>query len=110
MSRDSSVHGSLTRAVDRGANAAEEIHRAIACIPLDLLEHVDGLGEAVDGVRKLQDRSITAVYELVRGINHDVERVANDLMQPPRKARKVRKKPAGRARSTTARARSKSAG
>jgi hypothetical protein len=107
MTQQSNLRESVIRAVDRGATAAEEIHRSIACIPLDLLEKVDGLEEAVDGVRKLQDRSISAVYDLVRGINHEVGRVADDLLKPSperRRVAKARKTPVRRPRKAPSKA------
>jgi len=79
-------------AVDEGANAAEDIHKRIANLPLDVLAQASALEETVEGVRKLQDRSIHAVYDLVRGINHQVIQLANDLLPPPRKAVRSRRK------------------
>lgn len=58
--------------VERTAQAAENVHRAVAGLPLDLLEHVDGLKRPVARVRKLQDQSITATYDMLRGVNREV--------------------------------------
>jgi len=66
--------------VDSGTETAEEIHRSIASIPLDVLERIDGLEGTIGDVRKVQDRSIGAVYDLVRGVNRDVAKLADDLM------------------------------
>ncbi len=58
--------------VEWTAQAAENVHRAVAGLPLDLFEHVDGLKRPVARVRKLQDRSITATYDMLRGVNREV--------------------------------------
>ncbi len=64
--------GRLKRTVDRNTEAVERIHRAVAGFPLDLLEQIDRLEKPVAHVRKLQDRSIRATYDLVRGIEREV--------------------------------------
>jgi hypothetical protein len=67
--------GALRRVVDRNTQAAERIHRAVAGFPLVVLEQIDGLERPVARVRKLQDRSISATYDLVRGIEREVARL-----------------------------------
>ena len=52
--------------VDEGANAAEEIHKRVASLPLDVLERLDALEDVVKDVRKVQEQSIGAVYDLSR--------------------------------------------
>jgi len=83
-------------AVDRGATTAEEIHKSIADLPLEVLEEVEPLKRLVKRVRKAQERSISAVYELVRGINEEVARVTRDVLPNGRGARQ-----GGRSRTTT---------
>jgi len=83
--------GRLKRVVDRNTEAAERIHRAVAGFPLGVLEQLDRLAKPVARVRKLQDRSIGATYDLVRGIEREVAQ----LVRPPdaakqRSARKAR--------------------
>jgi hypothetical protein len=83
-------------AVDRGANTAEEIHKSIADLPLEVLEEVEPLKKLVNRVRKVQERSISAVYELVRGINEEVAKITRDVLPNGRGARQ-----GGRSRTTT---------
>ncbi len=92
----------VSKAVDKGADAAEEIHKKVVNLPLDVLERNRVLGGTAKDLRKFQDQAIGAVYDLVRGINHDVVKLANDVLGPrpagrprPRKrsARKGVKKP-----------------
>ncbi len=85
--------GRLRRVVDRNTEAAERIHRALAGFPLDVLEQLDRLERPVARVRKLQNRSIGATYDLVRGIEREVARLVRPdaAKQPaPRKARSVK--------------------
>jgi hypothetical protein len=91
--------GRLKRVVDRNTEAAERIHRAVAGFPLDVLERLDRLERPVARVRKLQDRSIDATYELVRAIEREVAQLVRPAavakQRAPRKARTVkRRKPA----------------
>jgi hypothetical protein len=67
-------------AVDRGATTAEEIHKSIADLPLEVLEEIEPLEKLARRVRKAQERSITAVYDLVRGINEEVAKVTRDIL------------------------------
>ncbi len=86
--------GRLKRVVDRNTEAAERIHRALAGFPLDVLEQLDRLERPVARVRKLQDRSIGATYDLVRGIEREVARLVRRpdaaKQRAPRKARSVK--------------------
>ena len=70
-------------AIDKGATTVEEIHRAIADLPVTVLERADLLEETRSEVRRLQDASIGAVYDLIRDVNHKVARLANDLLEKP---------------------------
>ena len=98
----------VREAVDEGADAAEEIHKKMVNLPLDILERSDVLESTAKDLRKLQDQAIGAVYDLVRGINRDVVKLANDALgpRPARKAR-ARKHPA---RKGVKRAKKKTAG
>jgi len=78
----------LTRVVedviDKGANTAEEIHRAVGDMPIAVLENL-GMNEAATGVKKIQDRSIGAIYKLIRTVNHEVADLAADLLEQRQK-------------------------
>lgn len=98
-SRKTRLQG-LRKAVDEGANSAEDIHKRLANLPLDVLGESGALEGTVKRVRRFQDRSIHAVYQLVRDINHEVVRFASDVLPPRRhKAGAARKKPAAKARA-----------
>ncbi len=85
----------VRKAVDEGADAAEEIHKKVVNLPLDVLERNGVLESTVKDLRRFQDQAIGAVYDLVRGINHDVVKLANDVLAPPPARRpRARKRPA----------------
>ena len=73
--------------IDKGANTAEEINRAILDLPVTVLESL-GLEETADDVKKVQDSSIGAIYKLIHDINHKVADLATDLLEQPGEKRK----------------------
>jgi hypothetical protein len=74
----------IGKAVDRGTETVERVHRAVASWPLDALGRVGRFEKPVARVRKLQDRSITASYEFVRGVNHEVAQLVRDAARDRR--------------------------
>ena len=67
-------------AVDKGATTIEEIHKSIADLPLKLLEETELLRKPAREVRRVQDRTIGAIYDVVRGANRRVARLVSDLI------------------------------
>ena len=82
----------VEKVVQRSVDRVEEIHKKVAGLPLDVLEQLEVLEGAVRDIRKLQDRSIGAVYGAVRDINHEVTRLAKGLLVPARSKARPRKK------------------
>ena len=82
----------IQEAVDKGATTVEEVHKSIADLPLKVLEEVEFLKKPVKQVRRVQDRSIGAVYDLIRGINEQVGKLANEVLSR-RPSRAARRKP-----------------
>jgi hypothetical protein len=68
-------------AIDRGATTVEEIHKAIADLPLRVLEQIEFLRKPLKEVRRVQDRSIGAVYDLIREINQRVGKLAAQMLR-----------------------------
>ena len=58
--------GRVQDEVVKGANAAEKMHKAIADLPLEMLERTRVLRGPAKRVRRAQDRAIGVVYEMVR--------------------------------------------
>jgi hypothetical protein len=73
--------------IDKGANTAEEINRAILDLPVTVLENL-GLGDTAEHVKKVQDSTIGAIYTLIRDINHKVADLAEDLLDQKRAKKK----------------------
>lgn len=88
----------------RGTESLESVHRAIAQFPLDVLEQIERLKRPVARVRKLQDRSITATYDLVRGVNREIVRLVSERPAgKPAKKRVAKKTSAARPAKVAAR-------
>jgi hypothetical protein len=68
-------------AVEKGATSVEEIHRAIADLPLDILERLELFEGTVTEVRRVQDQTLGAIYDLIRGLNDEVSKIASEALQ-----------------------------
>ncbi len=71
----------IQEAVDKGATTVEETHKAIADLPLKMLEEIEVLKKPVKEVRRVQDRSIAAVYDLIREINEQIRKLAGEILR-----------------------------
>ena len=60
-------------AIDKGATTVEEIHKSIADLPLKILEESELLKEPAKEVRRVQDHTIGAIYDVIREINSRLE-------------------------------------
>ena len=70
----------VQREVDDGATSVEEIHKAIANLPLDILDRLDIFEETAKGARKVQEASIGAMYDVIRKVNDEVGKLAKELL------------------------------
>lgn len=99
--RDSGAMQLLARireAVDRGADAAESIHKQVAKLPLAPFEGVEPLEGALKDVRRMQERAIGAIYDLVRDINRELVRLAEEsFVEVERQAKRRAPRKAARA-------------
>jgi hypothetical protein len=62
----------------------EEIHRSIADLPLGVLERLGLFEASAKDVRLIQETSIGAIYDLIRKVNHEVSRLAGELLDSSR--------------------------
>ena len=67
-------------AIDKGATTVEEIHKSIADLPLKMLEESELLRGSAKEVRRVQDHTIGAIYDVIRGINREVGTLASELL------------------------------
>ena len=70
----------IEHAVDQGATTVEQIHRKIADLPLSTLERAGLFERTADDVRSIQEASIGAVYDVIREVNHEVTKLARELL------------------------------
>lgn len=91
----------VRQAVDEGATTAEEIHKAIADLPLEVLQRIDVFKDTVQDARRIQEASIGAVYDVIREVNREVTSLAGDLLERSSKLRtgSRKKAPATRRKS-----------
>jgi len=87
----------VRKLVDDGATTAEEIHKAIADLPLDVLQRLDVFQKTAKDVKRIQDTSIGAVYDVIRKVNREVTRLASEIPARAQKRRPSRKTPAKKA-------------
>ncbi len=80
MKNQETLSAWIEHTVEMGTTSVEKIHKAIAGLPLEVIER-NGLWEdAAQDVRKLQEQSIGAVYDVIREVNHQVAEFAADLL------------------------------
>jgi hypothetical protein len=91
----------VQEAIDEGADSVEEIHRSIANLPLDVLERLDVFKETMKDVRKVQNTSIGAIYDLIHKVNREVGELASEMLERPAPRKTA---PRTVARTTAARA------
>ena len=70
----------VQREIDDGATSVEAIHKAIANLPLDILDRLDVFEETAKGARKVQEVSIGAMYDVIRKVNEEVGKLAKELL------------------------------
>ena len=91
----------IQEAIDEGATTVEEIHKSIADLPLKILEDNELLPQTTKEVRRLQDHTIGAIYDVIRDVNEKVGKLASDLLEKastprtPRHAEHAKKRVAG---------------
>jgi hypothetical protein len=95
MTSERSVEGKalvkfIQDAVDKGATTVEEVHKSIADLPLKILEESELLRGPAKEVKRVQDHTIGAIYDLIRGINKRVGTLASELLTEAAKRRGAR--------------------
>jgi len=99
MTKPKDIADLVEEAIDKGATTVEEIHKSIADLPLKVLEKINILKKPIKEVRRVQDYSIGAVYDLIREINERAGKLASDMLRK-RKA-PVRRRTTRSARTKT---------
>jgi hypothetical protein len=58
----------------------EEIHKSIADLPLKILQDTGLLRGPAKEVKRVQDHTIGAIYNVIRDVNEQVGRFASQLL------------------------------
>jgi hypothetical protein len=90
MTKRKTLAGLIEDAIDKGATTVEDIHKSIADLPLKVLEESDVLRGPAKEVRRIQDHTIGAIYDLIRGINERVGTLASELLAEASRRRGAR--------------------
>src|SRR4029434_6186642 len=90
MTKRKTLAGLIEDAIDTGATTVEDIHKSIADLPLKVLEESDVLRGPAKEVRRVQDHTIGAIYDLIRGINERVATLASELLAEASRRRGAR--------------------
>jgi len=59
----------VRKAIEDGATNVEQVHQAIAKMPLKYLEKIELIEDKARGAKKVQEKTIGQVYQLLRTIN-----------------------------------------
>jgi hypothetical protein len=70
----------IEEAIEKGATTVEDVHKSIADLPLKILEESELLRGPAKEVRRVQDHTIGAIYDLIRHINQQVGTLASELL------------------------------
>lgn len=74
------IRALVEEAVSAGATSVEEIHKAVAAAPLEVLAQVEPLSGPASTAQDLTTRSIGAVYETIRQVTEQVGVYAEQLL------------------------------
>ena len=80
MSKLRKLKDLVQEAVDKGATSVEDVHKAIAALPLDVLEGIESLEEPAQSIKDVQQKTIGGVYDIIRKVNDKVSEIAGDII------------------------------
>ena len=66
--------------IDKGATSVEEIHNAIASMPLNVLEKITPLETSAKKIKEFHENSVGTVYNVIRKVNDEVGKLAEELI------------------------------
>jgi hypothetical protein len=80
MTEPRSLSATVHEAIDDVTTAVESIHQAVAEFPLAVLAEITPFKDTLDDVKTTQHEAIEAIYDLVRSINREVQRVTSQVV------------------------------
>ena len=102
MATNNKVTKVIEETVDRVATTAEGVHKSIADLPLKILEQSDILRPSAKEIRRVVDRSIGALYDVIRDVNQKVGTLASDLLADAEAEPRRHRSPSNRAKKHAA--------
>lgn len=81
LTRIEALKDLVQEAVDKGATTVEQIHQAIAAMPLEALERRGLLEDKATAAKETQAATIGAVYGAIRRVNQEVGDLASGLIE-----------------------------
>jgi hypothetical protein len=91
MSKNKTLIKLIQDSIDEGATTVEEIHKSIADLPLKVLYDNDLLRSQAKEVKRVQDHTIGAIYDVIRDVNEKVGKFASELLAEASKRGAVRR-------------------
>jgi hypothetical protein len=77
----------VQEAIEKGATTVEEVHQAIARMPIDALERIAPGLPLAKTVGDVQKKTIGAMYEMIRVVNKTAGDIASDILAKSGKAK-----------------------
>jgi uncharacterized protein Yka (UPF0111/DUF47 family) len=68
-------------AINNGATSIEQVHQALAKMPLKYLEKIERTEKVVKNVGDIQEKTIGHVYDLIRTVTDKVDDIAGDMLK-----------------------------
>jgi len=87
MSKLKGLKDLVQTAIDKGATSVEEVHMAIANMPLNILEKIEPLEAPAKEIKHVYESTVGAVYDMIRKINSEVGNVAESLINQAEKVK-----------------------
>ena len=81
LTRVEAIKDLIQEAVDKGATSVEQIHQAIASMPLDALAKRGLLEDDAAAAKKNHAETIGTVYDAIRRVNREVGDLASGLIE-----------------------------
>ncbi|MBW2368985.1 MAG: hypothetical protein JRH15_13980 [Deltaproteobacteria bacterium] len=71
----------VKNAIDNGAKSFEDVHQAIAKLPLDYLGKIEKIEDTASKVKDLQAKTIGHVYDLIKDVNDRAYDITKDMLE-----------------------------
>ena len=72
--------------IEKTASVAEKVHKNVASLPLEFIENAsegspnEETKASIDNIKRMQDKTIGAIYKVVRSVNDQVGEIADGVI------------------------------